>query len=247
MQFKTEEKAKQEQEAIDLDVSTKPEVPHQDEADADASDSSGDGADAPDVKDVKDSFRRLAARLVSQKVDLVIDPKDESQLAQALKGTCAVREVPEGPEKYRAIIYDSKTSGEAATCPWRRLPPMKQKLLERYIQGALKALAGPEYEADPEKLAIGPQDIFFFFDAMKHQQEKVWKDCFVNNAQKLEKHQKLFYVTYDEASLRKKGKSARGSVHEDTDLDCVEYLHCATSGLSISPDTYLLNWLSIYC
>ena len=122
LQFKTEEQAKQEQEAIDLDVSTKPEVPHQDEADADASDSSGDGADAPDFKDVKDSFRWLAARLVSQKVDLVIDPKDESQLAQALKRTCAVREVPEGPEKYRAIIYDSKTSGEAATCPWWRLP-----------------------------------------------------------------------------------------------------------------------------
>ena len=91
--FKTEEKAKHEQETTDHDASTKPADPHQDEAiDADASDSSGDGVDAPDVKDVKDSFRRLAARLVSQKVDLVIDPKDENQLAQTLKRhTCCSR------------------------------------------------------------------------------------------------------------------------------------------------------------
>ena len=53
----------------------------------------------------------------------------------------------------------------------------------------------------------------------------------------MEKQVKLFYVTYDEASLRKKGKSARGFIHDDTELDCVEYLQCATAGLSISPDT----------
>ena len=62
--------------------------------------------------------------------------------------------------------------------------PNEAKHLERYIQGALKAFAGSEYESDPEKLSIGPQDIFLFFDAMKHQQDKVWKDCFINNAQK---------------------------------------------------------------
>ena len=75
-----------------------------------------------EVSEIKASYHRLAARLVAQKCDVVVDQKEESMLAQALKGTCAVRDEP-GEGKYRAIIYDSKTSGEAATTPWRRMPP----------------------------------------------------------------------------------------------------------------------------
>jgi len=48
---------------------------------------------------------------VCQKVELVVDHKDENALADALKGTNAVRNKP-NDGKWRAIIFDSKTSGE---------------------------------------------------------------------------------------------------------------------------------------
>ena len=149
-------------------------------------------------------------------------------MAQALKGTCAIREeVGEG--KYRAIIYDSKTSGESATAPWRRLPPLKSAAVTKFIGSALKVLGGEAHAQNPEELEIGKQDVYMFFDAMKHQQEKTWSDTFNHNEKKLQKQVKKYYVAYDEESLRKKGKGDR-SMRDTTELDCIEYLQCVTAG-----------------
>ena len=53
---------------------------------------------------VRQSFERLAAHMVAQKVDLVVDNKDENLLADAMKGTNAVRNKT-GEGKYRAITF----------------------------------------------------------------------------------------------------------------------------------------------
>jgi len=100
----------------------------------------------------------------------------------------------------------------------------------KLVQSALKALAGEAFVLNPENLAIGDSDIYMFFDAMKHQQEKAFSDCFTHADTKIPKVKKHYYVIYDEEGLRKKGKSERGNVHEATELDCVEYLQCLTSG-----------------
>ena len=181
-----------------------------------------------EVQELKDSYHRLASRLVAQKCDVVVDQKEESMLAQALKGTCAVRGEP-GEGKYRAIIYDSKTSGEAATTPWRRLPPLKAAQVVKCIGSALKVLAGEKYAADPTELEIGQHDMYLFFDAMKHGQEKVWAEAFAHNEKKLPKKVKQYYIAYDEETLRQKGKGER-SMHDDTEVDCMEYLQCVTAG-----------------
>ena len=88
-----------------------------------------------------------------------MEQKDEHALAATPKGTAAVRNsLEEG--KWRAIIFDSKTNGETVTAPWRRFPPLKQGLLMRNIQSALKALASDAYTLNPDELAIGNRDLY---------------------------------------------------------------------------------------
>ena len=100
-------------------------------------------------------------RIVCQKVDLIVERKDENAPATTLKGTAAVRNAPE-EGKWRAIIFDPETNGETVTTPWRRFPPLKQGLLMRSIQSALTALASDAYTFNPDELAIGDKDLYMF-------------------------------------------------------------------------------------
>eukprot|EP00959_Pyramimonas_sp_CCMP1952_P258241 5397664-Pyramimonas_sp.AAC.1 len=159
--------------------------------------------DDDEVEAVKHSFKGLAERLAIQKVDLIVFSDSESALRDALKSTLAIAgELEEGTN--RGIIFDSKTNGEAATAPWRRLPPFKQQQAMKMIQATLKAVAGEQHVLDPDTLTIGENDIYMFFDAMKHQQLKTFSDCFAHADVKLNKSQKQYFITYDEEALRTK-------------------------------------------
>ena len=145
--YAAEQKAKDEEETVSLGTkASKKDEPNDatiqiDADDEEKKDPVGNDDDEDEVKECKDSFHRLADRLVAQKLDIVVDQKEVSSLVQALKGTCAIRdEIGEG--KLRAIIYDSKTSGESVTAPWRRLPPLKSAMTAKLIGSSLKVLGG---------------------------------------------------------------------------------------------------------
>ena len=113
------------------------------------------------VAEAKQHWRSFAETLVRQRVCLVVEPRSEASLADAIKDTKICSTDEGGQDKRRAFIYDAKTVGESKTAPHIRYPPHKCNHMMKMIQGALKSRQ--EDPSEPLKIAANDCHIFIMW------------------------------------------------------------------------------------
>ena len=194
---------------------------------------------AVDLRTAVLPFQKEARRFTRSCIKLIPEPAREVQLADELRA-CEAAQLKGGKAidacddadggkdetwDYFAVIAEVRTSGESATRPALRHPPMQPDFMRKLLKGALLSrvpIKGSEPpELDEDALQDGDQVVFM--DGGKHGLEGVFNGYMVGgNGTIMKKTKKCLTLLMSEESLKERRQKVKFSTAMTLpDIECV--------------------------
>ena len=157
--------------------------------------------DDMEVVEAQSRWWGFAGDLIRKFVELAPVPRSDTELRECMEGSIVYKTDIKDEKRFDLHIYNSKMDGECKTQPVLRMPVLRSNHLQRCIKASLLARTHGSTEEDVE---IPEKSMFMFLDGYKHDNANVFNNGFTIGDRRLQKVRQAVYVTYDEASLKKR-------------------------------------------
>jgi len=157
-----------------------------------------------EAEDPFKSFKEHCHRTVRSTCTLLAEPRSETQLAEAIKGTEVFNVASKQGPGNIAILWDVKLSGESTWQPNVRVCNFREDSFEKLTRGAMRAFCLEDVSDDAVPLEMKGNQLWSFWDGWKHglvnQLLKPFKVGAGPKA-KLDGKDRTLYLPYDPKSL----------------------------------------------
>ena len=157
--------------------------------------------DDTEVVEAQSRWWGFAGDLVRKFVELAPAPRSDTELRACMEGTVVYKTGMKDEKRFNLHIYNAKMDGECKTQPVLRMPVLRSNHLQRCIKASLLVRTHGSTEEDVD---VPEKSMFMFLDGYKHDNANVFNNSFNIGDRRLQKVRQAVYVTYDEASLKKR-------------------------------------------